>query len=100
MQAGHEHHRWRLCGIPDAQGLAAKDANEFIVHCLDDLLARVKRFRLCCPDRMFTNAIRYRSNHLNIDVSVEQSRTNFTHDLIDVGFSKATLTPKSFGNSV
>ena len=91
LEAGEHDHRRRALGQVEPPGLAAEDADEFVIDDLDDLLAGVERGRDLLGQCPFADPAGEGAHDRQSDVGIEQGTSDLTDGGIDVGFGQPAL---------
>ena len=95
LQAREHDHRRRRLGERQLAGLAAEDADEFLVDDLDDLLGRVQRAGDLRALGAFLDAGDEVAHHGQRDVGFEQGQADLAAGGVDVGFGQPPLAAQA-----
>jgi hypothetical protein len=99
LQTGHQHHRRRTTGVGDLQRLATEHCRQLVVDDLDDLLAGVEGLTELCANGLFADAGGDVADDAEVDVGLEQRRTDLFEHLVDVGFGQPTFATDLLDNA-
>ena len=91
LQAGQHDHGRRGLGERQLPGLAAEDADEFLVDDLDDLLRRVERTGHLGAPGALLDPVHERADHGQRDVGLEQRQPDLAGGGLDVGVGQPAL---------
>ena len=81
-------------GEPQRPGLAAEDADQFLVDDLDDLLCRVQRGVDLCALRPLADVADELLDDVEVDVRLEQREPDLAGGGVDVGVGQPGLAPQ------
>ena len=91
LQTSHHHNGGRVGRYGQTGGLAAEQADQFLVDDLDDLLGRGQAFQDLGVGRLFGDRLDEILGDLEVDVRLEKRHADFAHGLLDVGLGQASL---------
>ena len=91
LQAGQHHDGGRSLGEPERTGLAAEDADQFVVDDLDDLLGGVQRAGQLEAARALLDVGDEVLDHGQVDVGLEQGAADLPGRLVEIGLGDPAL---------
>ena len=80
-----------LQGAGDVFGIAAHEADHFLIDDLDDHLSRGERFQHFGTDAALGGGLDKVLDHFEANVSLQQSQTDLSHGLLHIGLLQAAL---------
>ena len=95
LQTGQHHDGRRSLRERQLAGLAAQDADQFVVDDLDDLLGRVEGSGYLRALGALLDAADERPDHRQRDVGLQQGQPDFAGGGVDVGVGQSALAAKA-----